>query len=102
MEVLRLGAHRGYSCWPMPWQRWDNNLILVLLEFKLSPLKLSSSAEFMINLSIQNFIPFLLSHLFLLRIEEQQRKGRFVTKQEPVGPSGTTPLPACPPPASCL
>ena len=33
---------------------------------------MSSSAEFMINLSIQNFIPF--PYLFPVKIEEYQRK----------------------------
>ena len=33
---------------------------------------MSSSAKFMINLSIQNFIPF--PYLFLLKIEKYQRK----------------------------
>ena len=40
----------------------------------------------MINLSIQNFIPFLVPPV-PLRIEEYQRKGGIETKQDPSGPS---------------
>ena len=40
----------------------------------------------MMNLSIQNFTPFLVPPLVPLRIEEYQRKGGIETKQGPVGP----------------
>ena len=36
--------------------------------------KPNSSAEFMINLSVQNFIPFLVLYPFLLKIEEYHNK----------------------------
>ena len=42
----------------------------------------SSSAKFMINLSIQYFIPFLVLHLSLLKTEEYQRKGGFEMEQD--------------------
>ena len=49
--------------------------------------------EFMINLSIQNHIPFLVLHPFPLKIEEYQGKWRVITKQDPVGPSQERPSP---------
>ena len=41
----------------------------------------------MVNLLIQNFTPFLVLHLLPFQIEEYQRKGGIITKQDPVGPS---------------
>ena len=64
------------------------------------PLKLSSPAKFMINLSVQNFILFLFPPPIPLRIEEYQRKGGIETKQDPVGPSRVQ-KPLCVP-ISCL
>ena len=49
--------------------------------------------EFMINLSVQNLIPFLVLHPFPLKIEEYQGKWRVITKQDPVGPSQERPSP---------
>ena len=41
----------------------------------------------MINLCIQNFISFLVPHLFFPRIEEQKKKKEeIVTKEDPTGP----------------
>lgn len=66
-------------------------------------LKQSSSAEFMINRSIQNFIPFLAWHLFLLKIKEYQSKGGSVNPQDPMLWSlrGQT-LPSPPTSSACL
>ena len=44
-------------------------------------LKPSSVAKFMLNLSIHNFISFLILHLFPLMIEEYKKRG-VVTKQD--------------------
>ena len=66
-----------------------------LLKLKLSPLKLSSLIEFMINLCIQNFITSLVP--VPLRIEEYQRKVGIKTKQDPAGPSWVQ-KPLCVPP----
>ena len=46
-----------------------------ILQLKLSPLKLSFSAKFMINFSIQNFIPFLVLSLFLLGLRSIKENG---------------------------
>ena len=66
-------------------------------------------AELVINLPIQNFIPFLVSQLFLLRIEEYQSNkpgacGAFPGKTKCLRllPHLTNPPSPCPPPASCL
>ena len=44
----------------------------------------SSCKKFMINLSIQHFIPFLVLHLSLLKTEEYQRKGGFEMEWDPM------------------
>ena len=41
----------------------------------------------MINLSIQNFTPFVALPLFPVKIEEYQRKEGIKTEQDPAGPS---------------
>lgn len=62
-------------------------------EFHPPTLKLSFSTEFTINLCIQNFISFLIPHLFFLRIEEQKKEG-IVTKEDPNEPFwGRPPFP---------
>ena len=45
----------------------------------------------MVNLLIQNFIPFLVLHLLPFQIEEYQKKGGIITKQDPMGPSWEDP-----------
>ena len=47
-------------------------------------LKQNSSTKSMINLGIQNFIPFLVLYLSLLKTEEYQRKGGIEMEQDPM------------------
>lgn len=64
-------------------------------EKETSPPKSSSSAEFMIDTSIQHFISCFVSLLFPLSTEKYQRKGRAETKQDPAGLSWVQ-APPCP------
>ena len=66
------------------------------------PLKLSSSAKLTVNLGYPKFHPFLVLHLLPFQIEEYQRKGGIITKQDPMGPSWEDPPThtTCPLPAS--
>ena len=60
-------------------------------QWKRVSLKPNSSANFMINLSIQNFIPFLVPHLFpssLRSIKKGGGGGAVETEQGPAGPPG--------------
>ena len=61
-----------------------------------------SSAKFMINLCILNFIPFLVLHLFPFKNEEYQRSGGTVMEEDAVVLPLSDPSPPCPPTASCL
>lgn len=70
-------------------------------EKETSPPKSSSSAEFMIDMSIQHLISCLVPLLFPLSTEKYQRKERAETKQAPAGLSWVQALP-CPPPLRVL
>ena len=63
------------SCCPIPSNNWGK----MKQKWKL---KLSSSANFMISLSIQNFISFLALYQSFLKTEGSQRKGRVETEQD--------------------
>ena len=64
--------HNSNKCiiWSCKKIKINQNVNIIISEWNWVPLKLSSSAEFMINLSIQNFIPFLVLHLFPLKTVE--------------------------------
>ena len=68
--VCLLGSHQFHIC-----------------GFERVPIKLSPSDEFVINLSVQNFIiPFLVCAV-PIRVKKYQRNGGIETEQDPVDPS---------------
>ena len=70
-----------------------DNISLSPRRWKWVPLKLSSPAEFMINLSIQNFILLLVVSLFPSGLGSIKHKGETETKHDTVGSSqGQKPL----------
>ena len=85
---------RSGVCYPWHWTKASDSkvqnpflLFPLLWHWNWVPLKLNFSAEFMMNLSIQKFSPFPVSHHPIpLRIKGYQRKGRTEVKQGPVGP----------------
>ena len=64
------------------------------------PPEQSFSAEFMINLSIQNFIPFLVPHLFPLKLTSIIEKGGLELSRTLWGPPGCN-APSCLPYLVC-